>query len=503
MTSNQTVENKEQSPSVSSVITSIALDHCPVINSYKNAAELVTGKDSITGEELSTSERALSALSIIPIVGIIKRPLKLLCKLVKGAIVSIGDLYYHIKDLKEALENQKKEIDSKNIYMKQTNNNQNNLLSKHLDNYTGNILHTKNSCRKSCMMQDLLHVFAEPMERNINYQLNKNGKPNIKSFKEMKKVKEEKKGLFNAYLDILDNAVQKSLIKDNTNLITYNFDSYYAPSNEGIGESIYYPTTLESLSIDSLSIEIPGAGGSLSKKFEEKKLKEQIILNKKTVLGDIIEIQIRRFYTCMKCFETEIEVEFFGNICINMNDYLSSIQKSKDSQNKEKLIEVLKYYFMANNFSSKNSKKLIGDCDYCNEKNTELCHFKEMSILPEVLIINLDWIDYYKKKLFLTDYSNSFHWLYQENLSLKEFINIEQDCEYELASFTVHDYFWGHYLSYQKIKGKWYFFNDLYNKPGYQINPKKASKIIKKRLKKPEICPVKIVNYCYKRKIAN
>ena len=240
----------------------------------------------------------------------------------------------------------------------------------------------------------------------------------------------------------------------------------------------------------------------MSSKFEEKKSKDQIILNKKTVLGDIIEIQIRRFYTCMKCFESEIEVEFYGNICINMNNYLSFSQKSKDSQNKKNLIDVLKYYYIANNFSSKNSKKLTGDCEYCNEKNAELNHFKEMSILPEVLIINLDWIDYYKKNKFPT-YSNSFHWLYQENLSLKEFINIEQDCEYELASFTVHDYFWGHYLCYQKIKGKWYFFNDLHYKPGYKIKSNKASKIIKKRLKKPKICPVKIVNYCFKRKLVN
>ena len=45
---------------------SSALDFVPVVGNVKSLAESITGKDMITGEELSVAERSLSLLGAIP-----------------------------------------------------------------------------------------------------------------------------------------------------------------------------------------------------------------------------------------------------------------------------------------------------------------------------------------------------------------------------------------------------------------------------------------------------
>ena len=47
-------------------IASSALDFAPVVGNLKNIGEAVTGEDLITGQKLSTTERALSLLGAIP-----------------------------------------------------------------------------------------------------------------------------------------------------------------------------------------------------------------------------------------------------------------------------------------------------------------------------------------------------------------------------------------------------------------------------------------------------
>ena len=47
-------------------IVSSALDFVPVVGNFKSLTEAITGKDMITGEDLSEAERALSLFGAIP-----------------------------------------------------------------------------------------------------------------------------------------------------------------------------------------------------------------------------------------------------------------------------------------------------------------------------------------------------------------------------------------------------------------------------------------------------
>ena len=50
-------------------LASFALDCTPYVENIKGVIEGATGKDTITGEELSTFERTLSFVSAAPIAG--------------------------------------------------------------------------------------------------------------------------------------------------------------------------------------------------------------------------------------------------------------------------------------------------------------------------------------------------------------------------------------------------------------------------------------------------
>ena len=47
-------------------IVSSALDFVPIVENFKSLSEAITGKDMITGEDLSEAERALSLFGAIP-----------------------------------------------------------------------------------------------------------------------------------------------------------------------------------------------------------------------------------------------------------------------------------------------------------------------------------------------------------------------------------------------------------------------------------------------------
>ena len=53
-------------------LVSSALDFVPVVGNIKSLGEAVTGKDTVTGEELSGMERTLSLLGAIPGVNYLK-----------------------------------------------------------------------------------------------------------------------------------------------------------------------------------------------------------------------------------------------------------------------------------------------------------------------------------------------------------------------------------------------------------------------------------------------
>ena len=47
-------------------LVSSALDFVPIVGNFKSLSEAITGKDMLTGEDLSEAERALSLFGAIP-----------------------------------------------------------------------------------------------------------------------------------------------------------------------------------------------------------------------------------------------------------------------------------------------------------------------------------------------------------------------------------------------------------------------------------------------------
>ena len=57
-------------------IIELILDYTPGISTIKNSLELITGKTFLTDEDLSTTDKLLCAVSIIPACGSIKSIIK-------------------------------------------------------------------------------------------------------------------------------------------------------------------------------------------------------------------------------------------------------------------------------------------------------------------------------------------------------------------------------------------------------------------------------------------
>ena len=327
-----------------------------------------------------------------------------------------------------------------------------------------NFINNRNSCFRDSFTQSFIHSFAETLVKKEEEWRKKMGLPKAKSFKELGNSKND--GLYKDMLGLLDLINGKIENKDLSPI--YNpFHSSNNPPSQGYDSGENYPfDTLDDLSDGSGSTEFGLPGGSIILDFIIDGISgnlgyttnHEIFINKKTIISDCININVRSFIKCSKCNFSEILVINIGNISIPIYEFLNSFHQVKSFNS------LLEYYYKTNYFGKENIKKNVY-CKKCKTYNSQF--YNTMSALPDILFIDFNLKNYYYNTQLRND---TCEWVLEENISLEKYYdriycdssNIK-DCNYELTSFICHsgNSAYGHFINYSKINDKWFLFDDL------------------------------------------
>lgn len=347
--------------------------------------------------------------------------------------------------------------------------------------WKGNFINKNNSCYRDSFIQSFIHSMAETLVKKEEEWRRKNGLPTGKNFKDYNNSNND--SLWKDILELFDTIDQKIKNNDSSPLLN-SYDSSDSPKNQKYetGE-IYGPDNLVKLSDTSTSTSSGLNGGSLHLilLFNDRRsnisytVNHEIYLNKKTVVSDCINIDVRSFTKCLKCNSSDILVTNIGNITIPMYEFLNTYQEKSFNS-------ILKYYYKENNFGKENIKKN----EYCKKCfNFNLEYYNKMSSLPDILVIDFNLHNYYNNTPDNKLKEDSFYWVLEENISLEEhydkiyydFSN-KKDCNYELTSFIGHygNNENGHFINFSKIDGEWFLFDDLHKKEAIKIGDFKRVK---------------------------
>ena len=340
--------------------------------------------------------------------------------------------------------------------------------------WKGNFINHKNSCYKDSFVQSIVHSMAETIFKKEEELRKKNGLSTAKNFAEYNNSNND--SLWKDLLDVLDKINNKVKHNDSSPLL-----NFYDPSNSAEDQTYnrgenYMPDNLANLSNLSTSTGSGLSGGSLTVQilhgFNTPKVcyakDHEIYLKKKTVVSDCINIDVRTFSKCLKCYSSDISVINIGNITIPMYDFLNSYQNKSFNQ-------ILKYYYKINNFGNENIKKN----EYCKKcKTYNLEYYNKMSTLPDILVIDFNLHSYYNNTPEYKLKEESFYWVLEENISLEEHYDMiyydysnKNNCNYELTSFIGHygNLENGHFINFSKIDGDWFLFDDLSKEEAIKI----------------------------------
>ena len=328
-----------------------------------------------------------------------------------------------------------------------------------IKHWKGNFINNSNSCFRDATVQSIVHSMAEKLVEQVDNSRKNNGFPPAKNFPESNNTSSSNSP-WNQLLTCCENILGKMKNND-TSPINNSFDASIKPPSQSYENGGSYPSNqLTNLSICSNSTEPPGGSGSLTiainNNFNMSFTKDhQIFLKKRTVIGDCINIDVRSFSKCSKCYNSNISVINIGNISIIFSDFLKSyFEKSFNG--------LLKYFYINNNFGFEN-KKICQKCNKCN--NFKLETYNMISTLPEILIVDLNLHNYYNNSTDSFLKEDSLYWTLQEEISLKEYYDNYSDnyYNYELTSFIGHfgSKSNGHFVNFSKIDDEWYLFDDL------------------------------------------
>ena len=325
--------------------------------------------------------------------------------------------------------------------------------------WKGKFINKDNSCFRDSTTQSILHSMAEKIVEKEDISRKNKGYASAKNFIELNRTSSTNSP-WNDLLAVCENIYTK--IKNNDKSPIYNsFDASNKPSSQSYENGGKYTyNQIANLSNCSNSTEPSGPGGSFkitvifinNMSFTKEHL---IFLNKRTVISDCINIDVRSFSKCSKCYTFNISVINIGNISIIISDFLkSNYEKSFNG--------LLKYYYKKNNFGYEN-KKLGQKCNKCNTCNFETYYM--ISTLPEILIVDFNLHNYYNNSTDSFLKEDSLYWTLQEEISLKDYYDNYSDnyYNYELTSFIGHfgSKNNGHFINFSKIDDEWYFFDDL------------------------------------------
>jgi hypothetical protein len=241
------------------------------------------------------------------------------------------------------------------------------------------------------------------------------------------------------YKDLLNlfDKIKENVKRNDSSPILNSYDSSNNPDSQNYKDGGNYTTdnmTILSNSSTSASTGIEGKDLFIDLGFNSNPsnlcyVKEhQIYLNKKTVVSDCINIDVRSFTKCLKCSSSGTIATNIGNITIPMYDFLNTNhEKSFNS--------ILKYYYKINNYGTENIKK-NQYCKKCNTYNLE--YYNKIRTLPDILIIDFNLHSYYDNTPDNKLKEDSFYWALEENISLDEHYDrifydssSKKDCNYE------------------------------------------------------------------------
>ena len=348
-----------------------------------------------------------------------------------------------------------------------------------IKHFNANCINKNNDCFKNSFTQSIVHSLAEKIVEQENTS---NGYPRAKNFKDFKGNSPDN-STWSQLLTVCDNILNKMKNND-TSPLNNSFDASNKPPSQTYEVGGNYATRkLTDLSNDSTSTGSKGTiGTSLTIKAKQIKFssnlnfadEHEIFLNKRTVISDYINIDVRSFSKCSKCYSSNISVLKIGNIMIIISDFLkSNYEKSFNG--------LLKYYYKNNDFGYGNIRR--GEkCDKCKTNNLET--YNMISTLPEILIVELNLHNYYNNSTDSFLKEDSFYWALQEEISLKDYYDNYSDkyYNYELTSFIGHfgDKSLGHFINFSKIDDQWYLFDDLSKEEAVKLGNLEIVKILLK-----------------------
>lgn len=325
--------------------------------------------------------------------------------------------------------------------------------------WKGNYININNSCTRDALVKSIICSMIEKVVEQEEILRKNKGFPPAKNFKELNRDSSDN-STWKELLDACDDIYNK--MKNNDTSRMYNsFDGSNKPLSQSyeIGGK-YLNEKIRELSNNS-NITGHSNGGSLTIKARliNSNLSmtddHEIFIKKRTVVSDCINIDVRSFSKCSKCFSSNISVINIGNISIIISDFLkSNYEKSFNG--------LLKYYYKNNDFGYENKKK--GEkCDKCKTFNLEI--YNMISTLPEILIVDLNLHNYYNNSTDSFLKQDSLYWALEEEISLKDYYDNYSDkfYYYELTSFIGHygNKSLGHFINFSKIDNQWYLFDDL------------------------------------------
>ena len=351
--------------------------------------------------------------------------------------------------------------------------NNNSLLSM-INHWKGNCTNTGNDCFKDTAVLSIVGSLSDAIIKREEEMRSEKGLKIGKDFMDYYDKNSPNDSRYKDLLETFDAIKKKVENKDSTNLIN-PYDSNYKPSDQKYSTGGgYFSNQLRDLSNSSTSTESDGLKSgnnninTLLEEFDKSKLSfvkgHEVYLKKKTVVSDCINIEERIFFNCTKCSKyLNVSVINLGNINIIMNDFLKSY-------NEKSFNGLLKYYYKNNNIGKIN-KKTKEFCKNCKTNNLE--YYRQLSTIPEILIVEFDLSSYYANSSDEKLKEDGFYWALQEDISLKDYYDSFYDrySDYELTSFIGHcgNNKNGHFINFSKIDNIWYYFDDLYKREAVEI----------------------------------
>ena len=292
------------------------------------------------------------------------------------------------------------------------------------------------SCAESCFLQSLVHIIFPEAIKNLNNEREKRFKPKVKDLNELKNNNLLNNVVINTLKEILyiQGCGNGGLGKDGKK--TYEAKNYHRIRGGGPGQPLSKEIDIKNdfqavcdqavspeAAIDIARTALKNFLNSNHSNPPKKLMKEELMKIHKifnnTIISNLVKIKI------------EGDFNFVSNLVLKIKD--------------KNLIQ-----------SYTNIYNLIDDCPQLNNGYSK----KKITHLSQVIFMIVDRISTYKE---IRDNFDVNETIYFDSLNgrFSQFpSNSYGFITYELK-FTIYHLSFGHFVAYSKIRGEWYYFDDL------------------------------------------